>query len=139
MSFAKPSQRREMNSTKRLNKVKKRSKNCSTCRKNVEGLASMGYTRKDDIVLTELNQQVKDFLDRYERDLKDTQSWRTHYNETITAHGKILSDLEPLKDYMEFLQELRPNYRRVVVLLAGVITVSVGFAVKAFWQHVGWR
>lgn len=82
--------------------------------------------RRDDLAITELSTQFKDFLDRYERDWKHTQEWRKWHYDELAKQGKLLD-------------EIAPNYRRGMWVISAIILGTLGCIVKAICAHFAWK
>lgn len=79
--------------------------------------------RKDDLIVERLDQKFTDFLERYERDWKDTQAWRKAHWELLNTHTQLLN-------------EIVPNYRRGLWALTIIVAGSIALAVQSFWKHI---
>lgn len=79
--------------------------------------------RRDDEIVTRIDQQFRDFLDRYERDHEETKEWRARYD--------IIQ-----KDHTDILNEIAPNYKRGMWVLGLITCGSIGIAIKDFWEHL---
>jgi hypothetical protein len=83
------------------------------------------YRRKNDVVIANLQTTFKDFIERYDRDLKDQNDTLEKIVMTQEEHGDFISDLKPI-------------YKSGTVLLGAGALGSVGVAVAWFWHHIRW-
>lgn len=82
--------------------------------------------RSGDNNVIELKTQFKDFMDRYQRDQSEAQSWR-------------IDTTQRLKVHCDFINEVSPIYKTLCKVLGIVAIASLGIAVAAFWAHITWK
>lgn len=82
--------------------------------------------RIDDVLVAQLSQGFKDFVERYDRDCGATNEWRRVTELEIKRHGEILN-------------EISPAYTKGKWIAALIAMGSVGIAVKSFWSHLKWQ
>lgn len=81
--------------------------------------------RQPDRLLIALDQRFTDFLDRYERDQENAQTWRIDIKHRI-------GDLEM------FVNEMQPLHKKVMWIVSLVVLGTVAYWIKVFWDHVKW-
>lgn len=86
----------------------------------------MEERRASDPVISEIRTRLVDHIDRYERDWKHTQEWRTDMNKRLAVH-------------CDFIKEVSPIYKTLCKFLSAAVIVSIGLAITAFWKHFGWH
>lgn len=103
--------------------------------------------RRDDILVAEMAQSLKDHIERYERDYQNTQGWRKHMDQIQDAQTANLSAIIPvhtqmiitLAEHTKLLNEIAPNYRRGMVVLSTIVLGSIGCFIKLVWTHIKWN
>lgn len=85
----------------------------------------MSYERKNDIQIDVLAEQFKNFIERYERDIKNQNIELASISIKIDAHD-------------EFIRDLKPLYAKGMMALGAVVLGSIGMATRWLWTHVKW-
>ena len=82
--------------------------------------------RKDDVSIAMVALQLDNFIERYDRDLKETKDWRDKYEVIQQQHTNVLN-------------EIAPNFRRGIWVFCLIVVGSIGIIVTKFWNHIAWN
>jgi hypothetical protein len=97
-------------------------------RNHEAALATIGTSLKDFMVRYETDK--RECADRYRGDRDEAREWRGVINRRF---DKMETSLET---FTTFMQELRPDYKRALVLWGIIILGALGIVWKMIWDRV---
>ena len=83
------------------------------------------YCRRNDVAVAQMTTEFKDFVERYERDVSNSQTQMTEI-------------LLPIKSHDEFKKSIKPIYAKGMMALGAAVLGSIGIAISWVWKHVNW-
>lgn len=81
--------------------------------------------RLTDPLLIALNQRFQDFIERYERDQRNSTEWRE----------ALLRRFDPME---KFFETVKPWHTRALYTISLAVIGTVAYWIKWFWDHVMW-
>ena len=97
--------------------------------------------RNHEAALATIGTSLKDFMVRYETDKRESmernRSDREESREWRVAMDKRFDKIETsIVTFTDFMQELRPDYKRALVLWGIIILGALGIVWKMIWDRV---
>lgn len=81
--------------------------------------------RQADIAIAELTVMLREHIERYERELNQTNDWRMESFRIQAEHTALLN-------------EIAPNYRRGILVVSTILVVTITYVIKAILSHFKW-
>ena len=97
--------------------------------------------RKHEAALATLATTIKDFMDRYDVDREAcAERYSNDRGEAREFRERVLVKFDRVEDSIRnldaFVQELRPNYKRILTFAGIIVFGSMGIIWKMIWDHV---